>query len=250
MGFLVYKKCEFRIVKQILTPAAFNEWADEDGALLLRDVIKHKRCSWLFGRQRARRTLYLAARSALAPHAPFSILLRYHLNRLPIIIRTIGLIIKRRGYKDLYSVDSTKALLVIPRGIVQHDFALHLLKELADAPQLAGYWGLSKRVLTIAAKEAEEIFFDLLVKGRNCPDPEGKGFLMGADPDYGWKLNGMDGHYYFAYYGKHDNGLTRRKVLNQFKSEMEEILYGQKIHLRRLGPQQVFDIAEAFRGRK
>jgi hypothetical protein len=250
VSFLVFKKYEFKIVGQLLTSAMFTEWVNEEGKVVLQDIFIHKKFRWFFGKKRARRTLYRAARIALAPKRPFAVQLKNDLNQLLVIIRKIGLAIKCRGYTDLYSADSTKALLVIPRGIVQHDFVWYLLSELAEVPQLGGFWGLSKRVLRRAALEAEKVFFDLLVKGRMCPDPEGKGILIGGDPDYAWKLNGMDGHYYFAYYGKKDNALSKKKMLNQFKSEMEEILCGQKIHLKRLEPHQVFNIAETFRGRK
>lgn len=248
MSYLVFKKSRFKIVGQVLTKAVFKEWVDKEGKVVLHDFFKSKKFRWFFGRRRARRTLHLAAKKALAPRTPFALLLEHHINQLPIIIRKIGLIIKNKGYKDLYSADSSKALLVIPRGIVQHDFTRYLLKELTDAPQLASFWELSKHVLTNASQEAERAFFDNFIKGRTCPDPEGRGLLIGADADFEWKLNGMNGHYYFAYYAKQDNRLAKKKALNRFRSEMEEVLCGQKIHLRRLESHQVFDIAESFRG--
>ena len=250
MSSFVFKKGGFKIVHQIMTPATFNEWVNEEGMIVLCDILKHKKCRWFFGKKRARKTLNQAAKTALKPLSPFAILLEQQLNQLPIIIRKIGLVIQRRRYKDLYSADANKALLVIPRGIVQHDFSKYLLKELSNVPQLAGFWGLSKRILKNVSVETEQLFFDLFIKGQQCTDPEGKGILLGVDPNYGWKLNGMDGHYYFAYYKRQDEALKKRKALNQFKSEMEEVLLGQKIHLKRLAPHQVFDIAETFRGLK
>ena len=247
MSCLVFKKGEFKIVDQILSHDTFEEWIDQEGRTVLYDIMKYKKMRWFFGKRRARRTLYRAAKTALKSHSPFAILLEPQLNQLPIIIRKIGIIIKRRGYKDLYSASSTRALFVIPRGIAQHDFRHFILKELLDAPQLEGFWGLSKRILKEVSLEAEQLFFNLLIKGRQYTDPEGKGILLGVDPDYKWKLNGMDGHYYFAYFNNQNCSLDKRKTLNQFKSEMEEVLYGQKIHLKRLESHQVFDIAESFR---
>jgi hypothetical protein len=250
LGFLVFKKYEFRIVNSILTKEFFTEWIGKEGKIILNGIFQSKKCRWFFGWKRARRTLFRSARKALNPQAPFVILLAHHLNQMPIIIRNIGLIIKRKKYKDLYSADSTRALVVIPRGIVQNDFTRYLLNELTEAPQLEKFLGLSSRILKKAASDAERVLFHFISKGGTCPDPEGQGILMEADSDYGWKLNGMNGHYYYAYYGKRDNGLSKKKLFNQFKAEMEEILYGQKIHLRRLESHQVFDIAETFRGRR
>jgi hypothetical protein len=247
VSFIVLKKFRFKIAGRVVTPAIFKEWIEAEGKLVLHRTIKSKKWGWFFGEQRARRTLHRAAKSALHPHAPFSVALEYHLNRLPVIVRKIGMIIKHRGLKDLYSADSSRALLVIPRGIVQHDFARYLLKKLADAPQLSDLWQLSNRVLKYSALEAERIFFDFFAKSRIYPDPEGKGIFIGVDPDYAWKLNGINGHYYFAYYGRRDNGLTKRKTLNRFKTDMEEVLNGQEIHLRRLKGHQIIEIAEAFR---
>jgi len=249
VSFLVFKKNRFKIVGQILTPTIFNEWVDREGKIVLFDVYKSQKCRWFFGRRRARKRLYKTVKKALMPQSPFAVLLEHHLNLFPLIIRRIGLIIKRMGFKDLYSADSSKALLVIPRGIAQHDFSRYLLNELVDSALLAEFWELSKRVIKYAALEADKAFFNCIAGGRICPDSEGKGLFIGADPDYGWKLNGMAGHYYFAYYALQDNGLAKKKNFNRFKSEMEEILNGQRIHLRRLEPHRIFDIAEAFRCR-
>jgi hypothetical protein len=248
VSYLVLKKSRFKISGRVLTPAIFREWINSEGKLVLHRTIKLKKWRRFFGGKRARRTLYIAAKHALHPNAPFSVALEYHLNMLPVVIRNIGLIIKSKRLKDLYSADSSRALLVIPRGVVQHDFAQYLLKKLEAAPQLSGLWQLSNRVLRHSALEAERIFFDYFTKGRVYPDPEGKGVFMGVDQDYAWKLNGVNGHYYFAYYSRRDDGLTKKSVLKRFKSDMEEVLSGQEIHLRRLKGRQVVEIADIFRG--
>jgi hypothetical protein len=250
VSFLVLKKSRFKISGRVLTPAIFREWIGGEGRLVLHRTIKSKKWGWFFGGKRARRTLYIAAKHALHPNAPFSVALEYHLNMLPVIIRKIGLIIKRKGLKDLYSADSSKALLVIPRGVVQHDFAKYLLKKLENAPQLSGLWQLSSRVLLHSAVEAERIFFEFFTKGRTYPDPEARGVFMGVDQDFAWKLNGVNGHYYFAYYGKRDDGLTKKSILKRFKTNMGEVLTGQEVHLRRLKGNQIVEIAETFRSGK
>ncbi|NIO28560.1 MAG: hypothetical protein GTO29_08405 [Candidatus Latescibacteria bacterium] len=249
MNALQFKKDEFKVTKQLLSREWFQKWLEEEGTSVLYDLMKYTRIRWFFGKRRAKRSLYRSAKKALKPRTPFVLKLEKHLNQLPNIIRKIGIVIKREGFKDLYSADSTQALVVVPRGIVQHDFTRHLLKELADADDLSGFWGLSKRILKEIATESEQLFFEHLTKGKHFVDPDCKGVFLEADPAYAWRLNEADGHYYYAYSTKHGKNLSKKKELKQFKSEMGEVLVGQKRHLKRLEPHQIFEIAETFRGR-
>ncbi len=124
---------------------------------------------------------------------------------------------------------------------------MFLVSELGDSTELSGFWRLSSRVLRETASEAERLLFERLEKGGQRVDSAGKGIFMGVDKGYRWRLNNMDGHYYYAYSSKPDRDFANKKVLGVFKQEMNEILYGQMVYLKRMDSYRIAAIADTFR---
>ena len=175
--------------------------------------------------------------------------LEKRINNLPALIRTIAVLIIKKGFNDLYSVDNTQGLVVVPRGLVINDFTASVLKQLENDSGLVSFPGLSRRVIRSVCIEAEEILFRHITRGRTVVDPDYRGICLEVDTRFSWKLNETDGHYYYALSFRNGQNLNQKKELNRLKKDMADILVGQKRYLKSLAEHQLFDIAEAFRGR-
>ncbi len=247
MAALKWTGQEFKVVKQLMTQDLFKEWIARDGQTVLEDVLRRTPGRWFFGKYRAKRKLFEDARGALKPGGRFATALKKKLDDLPDVIRKCGIGIKKQGHRDLFSIDTTMALVAIPRGIAKNEFALYLIEKLAAAPRLIHLRGLARRILSEAAKEGERLFYEKIKKGAQFVHSKEKAVVLGVEPEFSWRLNGIDGHYYCGYSTKNGKDLTQKKELKQFKSEIEEILDGQRVHLKQLGKAEVVAIANAFR---
>ena len=238
---------EFKVTKQLMTKHLFKEWIARDGRIVLEDVLSKTRARWFFGRQRAKRKIFLDAQSALRPDRAFADALKRRLNELPDVIRKAGIGIKRKGHRDLFSIDTTMALVAIPRGVARNEFTLFLVESLATSSRLARLRGLARRILIDVGRDAEQLFYERIKKGEQYLHSNDKAIVLGVEPDFSWSLDGVDGHYYCGYARKNGKDLGNKKELKKFKSEMEEIVFGQRVHLNRLGKAKVAAIANAFR---
>lgn len=247
---LKWKKSEFAVTGDVMTRSMFETWADEDGRAALRDALRRTPNRWILGDRRARRRLHKEARLAFSPRGTFAGMLKKQLDQLPLLVRSCAIIIRRSGYQPLNTVDGNRGLCVVPRGVLQNDFKAQLKRELVDLPQVRAFRGLTERVITAAAVEAESTLFDYLAKGNSLVDATGRGLIMDVDRDFRWKLNGADGHYYYAYSTEERIDLAAKKECKRFVAAMQESLKGQAVYLKRLSGSEVADIAEALQLRR
>lgn len=247
MGALKWKSSQFKVVRQPLTKEIFAGWINTDGKAVLERELREMPVRWFFGRRRAHRSLFKNARQLTKPDTDFSRVLKKNLDEVPTLLRKIGILIKKRAYHDLYSADATMALVVVPRAVAQQEFTTFLLGSLGVFPGLVRYDGLSKHVLRAVGKEAEELFFQAIKKGEQYLHENGQSIILGVDPEFGWRTQGVTGHYFCGYAGKNGKDLSNRKDLRKFKSEMAEVLAGQQIHLNRLRPNDRAAVAAALR---
>ncbi len=250
MPMLKWKKSEFVVAGEIMTRGMYDGWVDEEGRAALREVLKRTPNRWFFGERRARGRLHKDARAAFAPRGTFAGMMKKQLDQLPLLVRGCAIIIRRSGYQPLNTVDGNRGLCVVPRGVVQNDFRLQLMRELVDLAQVRAFRGLTERVITAASVEAEAILFDVLSKNNPLVDASGRGVIMGVDRDFRWKVNGADGHYYYAYATEEGIDLAAKKECKRFVASMQESLKGQSVYLKRLPGAEVADIAEALQMRR
>jgi len=247
---LKWKRNEFAVTGAIMTESMFNTWADVDGRAALREALKRTSNRWFFGSQRARGMLHKEARIAFGPRGTFAGMMKKQLDQLPLLVRSCAIVIRRAGYKPLNTVDGNCGLCVVPRGVVLNDLKVQLLRELIDLPQVRSFRGLTERVVTAASAEAEAVLFDFLAKGNPLVDSSGRGLIIDVDRDFRWKINGVDGHYYYAYSTEERIDLAAKKELKRFVSSMQEGLKGQSVYLKRLSGAEVADISEAVQMRR
>lgn len=250
MAMLKWKRIEFAVTGEIMTRNMYDTWVDEGGRAALRDVLKRTPNRWFFGDRRARRHLHKEAKAAFNPRGTFAGMMKKQLDQLPLLVRGCAIVIRRSGYQPLNTVDGNRGLCVVPRGVLQKDFKAQLARELVDLPQVRSFGGLTERVITAAAAEAEAILFDFLEKGNPLVDSSGRGLIIGVDRDFRWKVNGADGHYYYAYSTEERIDLAVKKECKRFVSSMQESLKGQSVYLKRLAGNEVADIAEALQLRR
>jgi len=105
-------------------------------------------------------------------------------------------------------------------------------------------------VVTAAAHESEAILFEFLAKGNPLVDSTGRGLIMDVDRAFRWKINNIDGHYYYAYSTEERIDLAAKKEGKKFISAMQEGLKGQSVYLKRLSSSEVADISEALQMRR
>jgi hypothetical protein len=247
---LRWKRGEFAITQTLLPRALFEQWILEEGKIALRDALRNTRQRWFFGDFRARRKIYRAARTAFRRNGTFSEALRKRASRLPTVVRSCGIAIRKLGYANLCTYDSEKVLAVVPRAIVQNDFRVHLLRELTELPQVKEFKGLPERVIASAAIEAEAVLFDHLERRAPLVDESGRGLVMKVERDFPWKLGSVDGHYYYAYSLDEKIDLKLRKDRKRFLTAMGEVLTGTQVHLKRLPPDELADLRSAINVRR
>lgn len=247
---LKWKRAEFVVTGEVMTPGMFEAWADEDGRAALRDALRRTPNRWLFGERRARRLLRREARLAFGSRGTFAGMLKKQLDQLPLLVRGCAIVIRRSGYQTLNTIDGNRGLCVVPRGVLQNDFRVQLLRELVDLPQVRAFRGLTERVIAAASVESEAILFDFLAKGSTLVDATGRGLIIGVDREFRWKINGADGHYYYAYSTEEKVDLAAKKECKRFVSTMQESLKGQSVYLKRLSGAEVADVAEALQMRR
>jgi hypothetical protein len=247
---LRWKRGEFAITQTLLPRALFEQWILEEGKIALRDALRNTRQRWFFGDFRARRKIYRAARTAFRRNGTFSEALRKRASRLPTVVRSCGIAIRKLGYANLCTYDSEKVLAVVPRAIVQNDFRVHLLRELTELPQVKEFKGLPERVIASAAIEAEAVLFDYLDRGAPLVDESGRGLIIAVEREFAWKLGRVDGHYYYAYVLSETTDLTLRKERKRFVSSMNEVLQSQRVHLKRLPGDEITDLRSALHIRR
>jgi hypothetical protein len=247
---LKWKRNEFVVTGEIMSRGMFEAWVDEDGRASLRDAMRRTSNRWFFGDMRARWLLHNEARIAFGPRGTFAGMLKKQLDQLPLLVRGCAVIIRRSGYQNLNTVDGNRGLCVVPRGVLQKDLKAQLLRELVDLPQVRAFHGLTERVISGCAGEAEALLFDFLAKNNILVDATGRGLILGVDREFRWKVNGADGHYYYAYSTEGKIDLAAKKECKRFVVAMQESLTGQAVYLKRLTGGEVADIAEALQLRR
>lgn len=250
MPMLKWKRTEFAVTGDIMTRSMFDTWVDQDGRAALRDAVRRTPNRWFFGQMRARGLLNKEARNVFGPRSTFAGMLKKQLDQLPLRVRGCAIIIRRSGYQPLNTVDGNRGLCVVPRGVLQNDFKVQLLRDLVDLAQVRSFTGLAERVVTAAAGEAEAILFDFLAKGNPLVDSSGRGLIIGVDREFRWKINGADGHYYYAYSTQEGIDLAVKKETKRFVADMQESLKGQSVYLKRLAATEVTNISEALKLRR
>jgi len=247
---LKWKRNEFRVTSSLMTRSMFERWVDEDGRATLRDVVRRTPNRWFFGEFRARRRLHKEAKVAFERRGTFAGMLKKQLDQLPLLVRGCAIVIRRSGYQPLNTIDGSRGLCVVPRGVLQKSFKVQLMRELIALPQVRPFRGLTERVLTAAAAEAEAVLFDFLAKGNTLIDATGRGLIIDVDRDFRWRLEGVDGHYYYAYSTEERFDLAVKKEYKRFMSSMQESLKGQSVYLKRLSGVEVTEISGALQMRR
>jgi hypothetical protein len=245
MATLKLKQGRFQVARQILDNSLFDEWITGDGRGIMAGRYRDTRMRWFFGRSRARAQLHKELRGLLAPKSHFAGDIEQHVDELPLFIGKIGQAIRRRGIRDLITSEGCRTVVAVPRGIVQHDYKVALIKELEDTPELRKYPGLARCAIGAMALDAEEVLFAETAK-KPLADTSGAGLLMDVDAEFRWRINEVDGHYYYGFTEDAEENLDNRRNLRRFRNAMKEVVHAQAVHLKRMQPHDRAALAETF----
>jgi hypothetical protein len=246
LGILGWKRGAFKVRRHPLTRAAFDNWIAREGKHVLREALRNTPRRWFFGETRARARMYADARTAFRPRGTFAEALKKRADDLPAVIRSCAIGIRKGAFGHMSTFDENHCLCVVPRAIIQHDFRVRLLRELASLPQVQAFRGLTEDVITAAAMDAEASLFHHL--GRRAPliDATGHGLILEVDPEFPWKLGGSEGHYVVAWSVDERLDLTHRRDRRRFLSAISEMHDAESVHLKRMTPSDVADIRTAI----
>ena len=247
MATVGWKRGQFRVVGHPVSEDMFERWVTSEGRSALREALRSTRLQWCFGKARARRRLQRDVRAAFRPGGTFCAATVKHLNQLPVVIRACAVAIQRTGHRQLCTFDASAAIVVVPRGIVQNDVKVVLVRELTGLAQVRAFAGLTERVLAVMALDAEQAFFGYIAKGKQLVDASGRGVILEADAEFRWDLNGAEGHYYYASSLDERVDLTGGRERRRFLGSIKELFRGQTVHLKRMRPDEARETAEAFR---
>ena len=247
MATVSWKRGQFRITGHPVSNEMFERWVLAEGRSAMRESLRSTRLRWWFGKSRARRRLHRTVRTTFRPGGTFCAAAVKQANRLPIVIRSCAATIKKTGHRQLCTFDAASAIVVVPRGVVQNDIRVIMVRELSGLSQVRAFSGLTEPVLASIAVDAERAFFAFVSRGKQLVDESGRGIVLGADPDFRWNLNGVDGHYYYATSLDERVDLTNSRERRKFIGATRELFRGQTVHLKRMRPDETRETAEAFR---
>jgi hypothetical protein len=239
---------EFSVVRRLVDDRELHEWMQHEGAIVVENKLARLRLKWFFGRRRARDAAWLDARDAIKPGSRFAEMLNREIDELPKLIRQIGTRIRKRRHRDLYTINDSVSLVVVPRAIVRNELSVHLTDKLLRAECLAHLKGLPMRVIRPAADHAERLFFEYIAGGQKYLHTNRRAAIMGADGDFNWRFDGIGGHYFCAYTNSESSDLSRRDDLKAFQSGMKEVIFAQTEHLKHLSAEDIEKICTTFRG--
>lgn len=246
MTYLKLKRDGYHITRNLLDRGAFNDWWEAEGKPIHYDMLRRLKARWFFGGLRVRRRLRRAALRVFDPLAPFAIDLEHCLDELPEVVAKIGVAIRRRGHRDLFTVEDSRAVVVIPRGIICNDYEVRLVRALGDSPHASAFPGLVRRLVRPLAAEAESLLFAQVARGKDGVGAGKNALLVGVDDAFRWRINGTDGHYYVALQ-EEETDFSNRRTRRRFRSDVEEMLNAQEVFLRRMDGQTRQRVAQPFR---
>lgn len=246
VSILKWTGSEYRFTRSLADNGTLQDWLQQEGSLVLEQTFRETRVRWFFGRARARANLLNDARQALKPDGRFAQTARRELGELPKLIRQIGTQIRRKKHRDLYTVDNAVTVVVVPRAIALNELTIGLVNKLVRSHSMARFKGLPARILREIATDAEQTFFEYICGGKQYLHTNRRALVLGADAEFSWQMSNVNGHYYCAYSTDESRDLARRQDARAFSEEMKEVMVGQTVHLNRLGPEDIQNIARSF----
>ena len=250
LGTLGWKRGEFKVTRHPLTQAAFDQWIARDGKVAMRDALRNTSQRWFLGETRAKRRLYLDARTAFRPRGTFCETMKKRADELPVVVRTCAMAIRKGAFGHMSTYDEENTLCIVPRSIIQNDFKVRMLKALSSMPQVQSFAGLTEMVVSNAALDAEASLFNHLHRRSPMVDPAGNGLILEVDLDFPWRLGGSEGHYVFAWTTNTRIDLTNRRDRRRFLSWISEMRDAQSVYLKRMSPADVADLRTAIELRR
>ena len=196
MGALRWTGKGLKLVGQLLEAKEVEAWVENKGRALLEEKLQQLSLKWFAGRYRAKRQIS-AALSSSVQSAAFRSALEMSLQKLPYLLLAFAEYFQKNGPEQLASKHpAIDAVVVCPRGLLRMAYTESVLRELSGAAELARYESLPELFLTRVARQSEESFFASCAAGDQPVLPDGKSLVLRVDDNFGWGIEGINGHYY------------------------------------------------------
>jgi hypothetical protein len=196
MGFIKWAGRGLKIGGEILSADVVEEWLQDRGKALLEEKSKSLLFAWFLRNTRARRAAYADASAVISKSETFAASLASRLKTLPGVVARIANHIKDNGPSVLVKEFPLDWLAVVPRYIAKSVYTAETTQALENSSELCKFEGLPTLFLRDVCEKSETAFFHFVQTSPvNCG---ANNLICGVDADYGWQLNGVNGHYYCA----------------------------------------------------
>lgn len=239
MGAVRWTGKGLKLIGQILEAEEVERWLEGKGRELVEEKLKEISVKWLAGRRRAKSKAAAEVRSTVENAETFMASLESSLASLPSAVLNVAGHLQKNGPETLVSSDFSRYLTVCPRGLVREHYIRSVVKELKDSAELSRYEGLPERFLRRVAGESEEAFFRSVAQGSREPLPGNDSLILGVDDDFGWRVEGINGHYYVGKRSMYGTDLREKGQRKELEEELEPELAKMKVKLGKLTKEEL-----------
>jgi hypothetical protein len=247
MGVIRWAGKGLELIGRILTMEDVEAWLENEGKGLVKKRLEALAVKWLFGKRRAKSKAFSDISENVNSSEPLRLALKRSLEKLPPLIGALADHIKTKGPKQLLESNFPLGVVVVPRALVQNEYELILLTDLAEAAELSRFSGLPQLFLKDEAKKSEFAFFEMMKRGEIYTLPDRKTVLLDVDPDFDWHLTRSKGHYYCGHSDRFNVDLTHRGERKEFLEEIQTLLNQRKTKIGYFTPEEIETIAAEFR---
>lgn len=239
MGAVRWTGKGLKLIGQLLEAEEVERWLEDKGRELVEEKLKEISVKWLAGKRRAKSRAAAEVRSTVENAETFMASLESSLARLPSAILNVASHLQKNGPKTLVSSDYSRYLTVCPRGLVREHYIRGIVNELKDSAELSRYEGLPERFLRRVAGESEEAFFRSVAQGSSEPLPGNDSLILGIDDDFGWGVEGINGHYYVGKHSIFGADLREKRQRKELQEKLDPELAKIKVRLGKLTKEEL-----------
>jgi hypothetical protein len=235
-------------IGQLLEAEEIENWLEQKGRELIEEKLRRLPAKWLAGRSRAKRRISSDLRNSVERNEAFHTSLKDSLGILPHVVLNVAGHFRSKGPKSLILLKGYKKdIVVCPRGFVRKHYVNIVINELKDSAQLSRYEGFPELFLKRTARQSEQSFFSDIAVGSQVTLPGNTNIIIAVDDDFGWNMDGVDGHYYIGGCDAYGTDLSHKKQRKELLKELATAVKEIKIRLGKLSTKDLTDIVEHLR---
>ncbi|MEE9554030.1 MAG: hypothetical protein V3W18_06995 [candidate division Zixibacteria bacterium] len=232
-------------VGKLLEAKEVEEYLEKMGSRFITDKLQQLPVKWLAGQTRAKKQVLSDIRKSVDKSDTFRTALTAAVEKLPYVILQISEYIRKNGPDALilragFSTD----IVVCPRGAVKDYYVNLVTNELKDSAELSRYEGLPLIFLERITRQSEHSFFYRIADSNYEILPGNSDMIIGVDDDFGWNIDGIDGHYYVGGRDSYGTDLSKRRQRKALLKDIEKMNKTIKIELGKLPQSEISNVVK------